>query len=111
MAAKAGIDPVEFRLGNMTNPRMRRVLEAAARQFAWKSGKSAPSGRGFGVACGIYSNGYAANMAESGRGQGHRGGAGETAVVTAIDVGLQLQPRGSAAGRARAASPWASASA
>lgn len=92
MAAKAGIDPVEFRLNNMTNPRMRRVLEAAARQFGWKSGK-APSGRGFGVACGIYSNGYAANMAEVAVDKA----SGEVRVkriVTAIDVGLQLNPEG-----------------
>ena len=35
MAAKAGIDPVEFRLKNLTDARMRRVLEAAAKQFGW----------------------------------------------------------------------------
>jgi nicotinate dehydrogenase subunit B len=47
MAAKLGIDPVEFRLKNLTDGRMRRVLEAAAKQFGWKPAK-APSGRGVG---------------------------------------------------------------
>ncbi len=39
MAAKAGMDPVEFRLINLgndpTGQRMRRVLEAAAKAFGW----------------------------------------------------------------------------
>ena len=30
MAAKAGVDPVEFRLSNLTDERMMRVLQAAA---------------------------------------------------------------------------------
>jgi len=50
LASRAGIDPVEFRLSHLTEPRMRRVLEAAAKQFGWKPSKT-PSGRGFGVAC------------------------------------------------------------
>jgi nicotinate dehydrogenase subunit B len=35
MAAKAGMDAVEFRLLNLTDARMRRVLEAAAKAFGW----------------------------------------------------------------------------
>ena len=52
MAAAAKIDPVEFRLKHLADPRMRRVLEAAAARFQWKPA-AAPSRRGFGVACGI----------------------------------------------------------
>ena len=52
MAAKAGIDPVEFRLKNLTDARMIRTLKAAAAKFGWVP-KAAPSGRGVGVACGI----------------------------------------------------------
>jgi isoquinoline 1-oxidoreductase len=63
MAAKAGIDPVEFRLANMTDPRMRRVLQAAAKAFGWTP-KAGPSGRGFGVACGTDTGTYCVNMAE-----------------------------------------------
>ncbi len=51
MAAKTGLDPLEFRLLNLKDERMKRVLEAAAEKFGWKPAK-APSGRGVGVACG-----------------------------------------------------------
>jgi nicotinate dehydrogenase subunit B len=63
MAAKAGIDPVEFRLQNMTDPRMRRVLETVAKKFGWTP-KAGPSGRGVGVACGIDADTYVALAAE-----------------------------------------------
>ena len=92
LAAKAGVDPLEFRLKHLSDTRMRRVLEAAAKQFAWKAGK-APSGRGVGIACGIYSNAYAATMAEvtvdpkTGHVQVRR-------VVSAVDVGLVVNPDG-----------------
>jgi len=91
MAAKGGFDPLEFRLNNLTDARMRRVLEAAARQFGWKAAK-APSGRGVGVACGIYANSCNATMAEvavpmDGRVQVKR-------VVIALDVGVVLNPDG-----------------
>jgi isoquinoline 1-oxidoreductase len=92
LAAKAGMDPLEFRLTNLTDPRMRRVLEAAAKQFKWEAGK-APSGRGVGVACGIYSGTYVATMAEvtvernTGRVQARR-------VVSAQDQGLTVNPDG-----------------
>jgi CO/xanthine dehydrogenase Mo-binding subunit len=86
------MDPLEFRLTNLTDPRMRRVLEAAAKQFKWEAGK-APSGRGVGVACGIYSGTYVATMAEvtvernTGRVQARR-------VVSAQDQGLTVNPDG-----------------
>jgi CO/xanthine dehydrogenase Mo-binding subunit len=92
LAAKAGADPLEFRLNNLSNPRMRRVLEAVAKQFPWKAGK-APSGRGVGVACGIYSGTHVATMAEvavdkrTGRVQVKR-------VVTALDAGVIVNPDG-----------------
>ncbi len=53
LAAAAGVDPVEFRLRHLTDPRLRRVLETAAARFGWKPAK-APSGRGMGIACGTY---------------------------------------------------------
>ena len=91
MAAKGGFDPLEFRLNNLTDARVRRVLEAAARQFGWKAAK-APSGRGAGVACGIYANSCNATMAEvvvhkDARVQVKR-------VVIALDVGVVLNPDG-----------------
>jgi CO/xanthine dehydrogenase Mo-binding subunit len=66
--------------------------EAVAGKFAWKAGKS-PSGRGAGIACGIYSNAYTAAMAavavdrKTGRVQVKR-------VVSAVDVGLVVDPDG-----------------
>jgi len=91
MASAGGFDPLAFRLDNLTDERMRRVLEAAAQRFAWKAAK-APSGRGVGVACGIYQNTCNATMAEvavdkDGRVQVKR-------VLIALDVGVVLNPEG-----------------
>jgi isoquinoline 1-oxidoreductase len=63
MAARVGTDPVEFRLKNLADPRMVRVLKAAADHFTWTPAK-APSGRGYGVALLDYLNTYLAAMAE-----------------------------------------------
>ena len=63
LAAKAGIDPVEFRLKNLNDERMRRVLQAVAKKFGWSPAKS-PSQRGYGVACGTDAGTYVAHMAE-----------------------------------------------
>ena len=63
LAAHAGADPLEFRLQNLSDRRMRRALEAAAERFGWKPSK-APSGRGVGVACGIYTGTYMVTMAQ-----------------------------------------------
>ncbi len=93
LANRAGIDPVEFRRTLLTNKRMLRVLDAAAKQFGWTPGKT-PSGRGVGVACGIYSGTYVATMAEvavdkaSGQVQVKR-------VVCAQDQGVTVNPDGS----------------
>lgn len=92
MAAKRGADPVEFRLKNLKDQRMLRVLKAAAKQFGWKP-KASPSGRGVGVACGIDSGTYVTLMAEVevdkdlGQIQVKR-------VVCAQDMGLVINPQG-----------------
>ncbi len=92
LAQQAGMDPVEFRLNNLSHPRMRRVLEAAARQFGWKPGRT-PSGRGVGAACGMYADTCVAMCAEvavdraSGRTRVKR-------VVAAQDNGVSVNPEG-----------------
>lgn len=92
MAAKAGMDPLEFRLKNLKNERVQGVLKAAAEKFGWKPAKS-PSGRSAGVACGIDAGAYVAVIAEvevnksSGEVQVKR-------VVAAQDMGLVINPRG-----------------
>ncbi len=63
MAAAAGVDPVDFRLANLQNTRLRKALEKAAEMFGWSSAKG-PSGRGFGVACGEDAGAYLAMMAQ-----------------------------------------------
>ncbi len=63
IAHAAGIDPLEFRLKNLQEPRLRAVLEAAAEKFAWKDAKATPE-RGFGIACGTDKGGYVATVAE-----------------------------------------------
>ena len=65
MAHAAGIDPLEFRLKNLTDPRLRAVFEMAADQFGWSRSKSTPE-RGFGIAGGVDKGGYVAACAEVG---------------------------------------------
>lgn len=62
MAAKAKRDPVDFRLANASNERIRGVVTAAAERFGWKKG-AAPSGRGIGIACGVDAGTYVAVVA------------------------------------------------
>jgi nicotinate dehydrogenase subunit B len=92
MAAKAGADPLEFRLKNLTDKRMRRVLAACAEKFGWKPAK-APSGRGFGIACGIDAGTYVAHMAEVEVNK-TKGTVQVKRVVCAQDMGLSINPEG-----------------
>jgi CO/xanthine dehydrogenase Mo-binding subunit len=92
LAAKAGLDPLELRLGNLEDPRMKGVLEAAAERFGWTPGKR-PSGRGHGVACGIDAGTYVACMAEVGVDE-DEGTIEVKRVVCAQDMGLVVNPRG-----------------
>jgi CO/xanthine dehydrogenase Mo-binding subunit len=71
---------------------MRRALETAAKQFAWKPAKT-PSGRGVGVACNIYSNVYVATMAELAVNKSN-GKVQVKRVVTAMDAGVIVNPDG-----------------
>jgi isoquinoline 1-oxidoreductase len=92
MAAKAKVDPLEFRLNNTSDPRMRKVLQAAAEKFPWKKA-AAPSGRGYGIACSIDAETYCAHIAEvtvdkaSGKVKVKR-------VVCAQDMGFVINPEG-----------------
>jgi isoquinoline 1-oxidoreductase len=56
------VDPLAFRLKNVTEPRLRAVLEAAAKGFGW--GAKPAEGRGFGLACGTDKGGWVATCAE-----------------------------------------------
>lgn len=63
IARSVGIDPVQLRLKNLTDPRLRAVLETAAERFGW--GRAKTSARvGFGIACGFEKGSYIASCAE-----------------------------------------------
>jgi nicotinate dehydrogenase subunit B len=92
MAARAKVDPLEFRLNNTSDPRMRAVLQASAERFGWKKAVS-PSGRGMGIACGIDAETYVAEIAEvtvdkaTGKIRVKR-------IVCAQDMGFVVNPEG-----------------
>jgi isoquinoline 1-oxidoreductase len=63
LAHLVNMDSLQFRLKNITDPRLRATFEAAASRFGW--GKQRPSAeRGFGLAGGIEKGGYIAACAE-----------------------------------------------
>jgi nicotinate dehydrogenase subunit B len=92
MAAKVRMDPLEFRLQNLTDERMIRVIRAAADKFGWTASKS-PDGRGCGMVCLDYLGTYVAAMAQiqvdknSGRIRVER-------IVHAQDMGPVINPEG-----------------
>ncbi|MGZ5184086.1 MAG: molybdopterin cofactor-binding domain-containing protein [Caldimonas sp.] len=92
MAAAAGIDPLEFRMRNLADARMRRVLQAAADAFGWKAA-AAPSGRGFGIACSIDAGTYVATMAEV-KVDAVTGRVSVLRIVCAQDMGIVVNPEG-----------------
>jgi nicotinate dehydrogenase subunit B len=63
LANAAGMDPLEFRLKNLSDPRMRAVLETGAKAFGWPRQKT-EDGQGFGVAAGNEKGSYVATFAE-----------------------------------------------
>ncbi len=65
LAAAAGMDPLDFRLAHLENPRLRAVLEEAAKQFNWREKvKQKQPGVGYGLACGTEKNSVVAACAE-----------------------------------------------
>jgi nicotinate dehydrogenase subunit B len=92
MAAKIAVDPLEFRLKNITEKRLLATLQAAADLFGWKKAAS-PSKRGQGLACSTDAGTCVATMAEvevdrtSGKVQVKR-------LICAQDMGLVINPEG-----------------
>jgi isoquinoline 1-oxidoreductase len=90
IAHTAGIDQVDLRLRNLSHPRFRRALAAAAERFGWGRARS-PSDRGFGAAIGMDVGSYVGTCLEvevNGRELKVR------RVVTALDCGLTVDPEG-----------------
>jgi isoquinoline 1-oxidoreductase len=100
MAATAGIDPVEFRLKNLKDPRMIRVLNAATKKYGWvpKGRRSRPTpgpanASGVGVACGIDAGSYVALIAEV-TVERATGRVAVKRVVCAQEMGVVANPEG-----------------
>jgi isoquinoline 1-oxidoreductase len=90
LAAAVGMDPLEFRLKNLKDQRMRAVLQAAAQKFGW--GKTKPdTTRGFGLAAGFEKGGYVASLAEVSIAQ-PGGKVKIERVVTAFECGAIVNP-------------------
>ncbi len=63
LAHAVKVDPLEFRMKNLKNERLRAVFAAAANKFGWSKRQSAP-GRGFGMGGGYEKLGNVATFAE-----------------------------------------------
>ncbi|MCF8226563.1 MAG: molybdopterin-dependent oxidoreductase [Bacteroidales bacterium] len=93
MAAAAGKDPLKFRLDHLKrDPKMTEVLRLGSEKFGWTPAPG-PSGRGYGIACGIDAGTWIAVFAEVkvDRSTGH------IQVVRAVasqDMGLVVNPQG-----------------
>lgn len=67
LAAAAGADPLAFRLAHLENPRIRTVLETAAKHFDWPARrKKVTRETGVGLACGTEKNSVVAACVEVG---------------------------------------------
>jgi isoquinoline 1-oxidoreductase len=92
LARNLKMDPLEFRLKNLKDERLRAVLAAAAQTFGWGKIKPAPD-HGVGMAGGFEKGGYVATCAEvavnraSGKVRVER-------VVTAFECGAVVNPDG-----------------
>lgn len=92
LARAASMDPLDFRLKNIPDPRLRDVFQAAAKAFGWPAKKTQP-GRGFGMGGGIEKGGRVATFAEVAV-ERERGGVRVVRVVTAFECGAIVNPDG-----------------
>jgi len=92
MAAAVGMDPLAFRLKNLSDPRMIATLKATAEKFGWISA-AAPSGRGCGVACLADAGTCVAAMAEIEVNRA-TGAVAVRRIVIAQEMGIVINPEG-----------------
>lgn len=68
LADAVGMDPIEFRKANITDPRLLAVLNSAAEQIGWRKmtrvSNAGESGRALGIACGFEKGSYVATAVE-----------------------------------------------
>lgn len=92
MAAAAKVDPLEFRLRNAKDERLRRVLKAAADAFGWKAAPG-PSGQGRAIAVAEDAGTLCALVAQVDVDR-KTGAITVTRIVAAQDMGLVINPEG-----------------
>ena len=90
LAHELRIDPLEFRLKNLKNDRLRTVFQAAAEKFGWGKQKGS-TGTGFGMGGGFEKGGYIATCAEVSVDHGR---VKVVRVVQAFDCGAVVNPQG-----------------
>jgi nicotinate dehydrogenase subunit B len=89
LAHSQKIDPLEFRLRNLNDERLRAVFEAAAKKFGWKP--TAVPGHGFGMGGGYEKLGNVATFAEVAV-DSKSGEVSVVRVVTAFECGAIVNP-------------------
>jgi isoquinoline 1-oxidoreductase len=90
LAHAVGMDPLEFRLKNLKDQRLRNVLESAAKAFGWGTTKPT-NGHGFGIAGGSEKGSYVATCAEVAVDKAD-GKVKVVRLVTAFECGAVLNP-------------------
>jgi nicotinate dehydrogenase subunit B len=90
LADSLKMDPLEFRLKNLKNERLRAVLEAAAKALGWGKNR-ASKGIGYGIAGGSEKGGFVANCAEV---SVDRDKVKIVRIVTAFECGAIVNPEG-----------------
>ncbi len=91
IAASLKMDPLEFRLKNLKEERLRAVFEKGGEQFGWH--KPRPASHGFGVGGGYEKLGYIATFAEVSL-KPETGELKIERVLTAFDCGAVVNPDG-----------------
>jgi isoquinoline 1-oxidoreductase len=92
LAHLAAMDPLEFRLKNLADPRLKAAFEIAAQRFGWGK-QPATATRGFGIAGGFEKGGYLATCAEVAIDRA-RGEVKIVRVVQSFDCGAVINPNG-----------------
>jgi nicotinate dehydrogenase subunit B len=86
------IDPLEFRMKNLSDLRLRAVFDSAAKTFGWPQKKTRP-GQGFGMGGGVEKGGYVATFTEIAI-DANSGDVRVVRVVTAFECGAIVNPDG-----------------
>ncbi len=92
LAKEAGMDPLLFRMNNLTDERMIRVLNTAVGKFG-KSFNKSPSGMGYGISCTNYLSTYVATIAHVSVNK-FTGKVKVESIVCAQDMGEIINPQG-----------------